>query len=101
MKKVIIVNTVGLVYDGITNIMMSYIKTMDKNGMDIYIVSTIKAEPGIVEQLKKNGCHIIDLPSRQKNTLSYFYGLAKFIRKNKIDIIHAHGNSGTLPFIKL
>ena len=94
MKKVIIVNTVGLVYDGITNIMMSYIKTMDKNGMDIYIVSTIKAEPGIVEQLKKNGCHIIDLPSRQKNTLSYFYGLAKFIRKNKIDIIH--GNSGTL-----
>lgn len=49
----IIVNTVGLVYDGITNIMMSYIKTMDKNGMDIYIVSTIKAEPGIVEQLKR------------------------------------------------
>lgn len=96
MKKVLIVSTVGLIYDGITNIMMSYIKAMDKNGINIYVASTIKAEPGIVEQLKKNGCHIIDLPSRRENTLNYFYELARFIRKNKINIIHAHGNSGTL-----
>ena len=96
MKKVIIVSTVGLIYDGITNIMMSYIKAMYKNGIELFVASTIKAEPGIVGQLERNGCHIVNLPSRRENTLSYFYELTRFIRKNKIDIIHAHGNSGTL-----
>ena len=48
MNKVLIVSTVGLIYDGITNIMMSYIKAMDKRGIDIYVASTIKAEPEIV-----------------------------------------------------
>ena len=96
MNKVLIVSTVGLIYDGITNIMMSYIKAMDKRGIDIYVASTIKAEPEIVEQLKINGCHIIEFPSRRENTLSYFYELVRFIFKNKINIIHAHGNSGTL-----
>lgn len=96
MKKVIIVSTVGLNYDGITNIMMSYIEAMNKNEMELFIASTIKAETGIVERLEKNGCHIVHLPSRRENTLNYFCELARFIYKNKIDIIHAHGNSGTL-----
>ncbi len=96
MKKVIIVSTVGLIYDGITNIMMSYIKAMNKDGIDIYVASTIKSEHGIIEQLKASGCHIVDLPSRRENPIRYFCELTKFIRKNKIDIIHAHGNSATL-----
>ena len=96
MKKIIVVSTVGLIYDGITNIMMSYIKSMNKNGIDFYVVSTIYAEPGIIEELKINGCQIVILPSRKENTLDYFFELTKFIHKNKIDIIHAHGNSATL-----
>ena len=96
MKRVIIVSTVGLIYDGITNIMMSYIKAMNKTGIDIFVASTIKAEPGILAQLEQSGCHIVNLPSRRENTLGYFCELMKFIHKNKIDIIHAHGNSGTL-----
>mgnify|MGYP000040132558 CR=1 FL=1 len=96
MKKVIIVSTVGLIYDGITNIMMSYIKAMNKTEIDIFVASTIKAEPGIVSQLKQSGCHIVNLPSRRENVIKYFCELTNFIRKNKIDIIHAHGNSGTL-----
>ena len=96
MKKVIIVSTVGLIYDGITNIMMSYVKAMNKKDIDIFVASTIKAEPGIIKQLKENGCHIVELPSRKEDTLNYFCKLTKFIRENKIDIIHAHGNSATL-----
>lgn len=96
MKKVIIVSTVGLIYDGITNIMLSYIKAMNKNGIDLYVASTIRAEDGIVEQLKNSGCRVIDFPSRKEKTLEYFWKLTEFIRKNKIDVIHAHGNSATL-----
>lgn len=96
MKKVLIVNTVGLLYDGITNIMMSYIRAMDKDGIEIYIASTNNAEPGILQQLEQDGCNIVYFPSRKWNTLRYLYELSNYIRKNKIDVVHAHGNSSTL-----
>lgn len=95
-NKVIIVSTVGLIYDGITNIILSYLEAMDKNGLEIYVVSTIKSEPAIEKKFKDLGCILVHLPSRKKDVLKYFIELKKFIKQNKIQIIHAHGNSSTL-----
>lgn len=96
MKKIIIVSTVGLIYDGITSVITSYLEDMNKEGLDIYVVSTIKAEPKIVEKINRMGCSVIYMPSRKEQTLKYFFTLAKFIRRNRIEVLHAHGNSGTL-----
>lgn len=96
MKKIVITSTVGLIYDGITNVIVSYLEAMDLQDLDIYIVATIKAEPTIIEKLEKLGCHIVHLPSRREDTLKYFLRLISFIKKNKIEVIHAHGNSATL-----
>ena len=41
-KKIIIVSTVGLMYDGITSVIMSYLQAMNLEKFDIYVVSTIK-----------------------------------------------------------
>ena len=77
MKKVVIVSTVGLGYDGITSVIISYLEAMDKTDLEIYIVSTIKAEPNIVEKIKKLGCKIVHLPSRKNNTIKYFMSPVK------------------------
>ncbi len=96
MRKIVIVSTVGLIYDGITSIITSYLEAMDKTDLEIYVVSTIKAEPNIEEKIEKFGCKIVHLPSRKKNTVKYFISLQTFIHRNGIEVIHAHGNSATL-----
>ena len=59
MNKVVVVSTVGLIYDGITSVVVSYLEAMNLNDLDIYVVSTIKSEPKVEERIKKLGCHII------------------------------------------
>ncbi|WP_294349349.1 glycosyltransferase family 1 protein [uncultured Clostridium sp.] len=94
--KIAIVSTVGLIYDGITSVIMTYLNAMDLSDLDIYIIGTIEVKPSIRSNLEKLGCKVIYMPSRRINTISYFMSLVRFIRKNKIKVIHAHGNSGTL-----
>ena len=96
MRKVIIISTVGLIYDGITNVILSYLEAMDKHNLEIFVASTIKSEPNLEKKIKKMGCTIVYLPSRKTETVKYFFALQKFMRKNEIDVIHAHGNSATL-----
>ncbi len=96
MRKVIVISTVGLIYDGITNVITSYLEAMNRNNLEFYVISTIKSEPKIEKRLKDLGCHIVRLPSRRQDTIHYLWALQSFIRKNKIEVMHAHGNSATL-----
>lgn len=95
-KKVIIVSTVGLMYDGITSVIMSYLQAMNLEKFDIYVVSTIKSESSIKKTILDLGCHVIELPSRKTETLKYLLCLISCIRTNQIEVLHAHGNSATL-----
>lgn len=94
--KVLIINTVGLLYDGITSVIMSYLNAMDLDGLDIYIAATVKVQSEVKEQFEKIGCKVICMPSRKTKTMAYALFLLQFIRKNKIQVVHAHGNSATL-----
>ena len=96
MKKIAIISTVGLKYDGITSVILSYLEAMDLKGLDIFIIATNTCEPKIVAKLNQLGCHIIQLPSRTLHTAMYFVKLSMFIHTNQIEVIHAHGNSATL-----
>lgn len=94
--KVIIISTVGLIYDGITSVILSYLQAMDKTGLEIYVVGTIEVKPKIKKTLSDLGCNIVELPSRRKHVFSYFIKLIRLISKEKVNVMHAHGNSGTL-----
>lgn len=95
-RRILIISTVGLIYDGITSVILSYLQAMDRSGFDIKLVGTIEVKPEIRKKIQDLGCTVLDLPSRRQKTLSYFTGLIKIIRKYKIEVVHAHGNSGTL-----
>ena len=99
-KKVIIVSTVGLMYDGITSVIMSYLQAMNLEKFDIYVVSTIKSESSIKKTILDLGCHVIELPSRKTETLKYLLCLISCIRTNQIEVLHAHGNSATLAITR-
>lgn len=95
-RKVLIISTVGLIYDGITSVITSYLEAMDLSDLDVRIVGTIKVEPAIRNKIECLGCIIIDLPNRRYDTFRYFNALRKYIKKEKIDVVHVHGNSATL-----
>lgn len=95
-KRILIVSTVGLLYDGITSVILANLRAMDRASLDIYIASTIKTEPGIVDQFKDLGCMVVDFPNRREEPKKYFFALLKFIKDNHIEVIHANGNSATL-----
>ena len=94
--RIMIISTVGLIYDGITNVILSTIEAMDRSDLDIYIVETIRAEKSIKNRFAELGCKIVSLPDRRSEPVKYFNELKKAIQKNKIDVIHANGNSATL-----
>ena len=95
-KKVLIISTVGLIKDGITSIIVSYLKAMDRQGLDFFVLGTIKVENSIRKELEDMGCRVVDFPNRRENPFQYMMMLIKFIRKEHIDIVHTHGNSGTM-----
>ncbi len=95
-KKVLIINTVGLKFDGITSVITSYLENMDISSLDISLVGTIIIENTIRKKIENLGCPVIDFPDRNKETLKYFVLLTDYIKREKIDVVHAHGNSGTL-----
>lgn len=94
--KVLIISTVGLIYDGITSVILECLRAMNREGIEFYVVSTIDCRPGIKKQLEDLGCIIVEFANRRTYPIQYFNELTKFIRKNDIDIVHAHGNSATL-----
>lgn len=95
-KSILIISTGGLIYDGITNVIISYLKAMDLSLFNIYIASPFKIDAQVRKTILQLNCKIINLPNRKSNTVFYIYKLIRFIRSNKISIIHAHGNSATL-----
>lgn len=94
--KLLIVNTGGLGYEGITCTLLDFLKTMNKEDMQIDLVATEECEEDILNLFENIGCRIIPMVSRRKKTTKYFLDLFNLIRYEKYDIIHAHGNSATL-----
>lgn len=95
-KNILIISTVGLIYDGITSVIISYLQAMDLSGLKIYVAATIDSKPNLRKQIEELGCTVVDFSNRRTHTLKYAVELSMYIRRKKIDVIHVHGNSGTM-----
>lgn len=97
MVKVLIITTVEVGYDGLTNHILSYVEGMDKSDIEIDLVSARGIDPKIESKLNMVGFNsIYRLEYRDTNQIKYMHELSNLIKKNKYDIVHAHGNSATL-----
>ena len=85
-----------MILDGITNSVLSYFETMDRNNVQVDFINTLYCDYKIRERIMKLNARIYDLPMRNKNPLFYIWKLKKVIRNEKYDIVHAHGSSGML-----
>ena len=96
--KVLMVNTVPVIYDGITMVMLNYAGSMDRAGMRIDFVANNDVEDSLRRKLEGFGSTLYRIPQRNRRPLRYVLKLARLIRKNGYQVVHAHGNSCTLAF---
>lgn len=95
MKRVLIINTIGFGYEGISSVIINYLKNMDMEGMELVVVVYEKTQKEIRDELITY-VKIEELPQRQQNLFGYIRGLFRILKKKNFDVIHIHGNSGTM-----
>ena len=94
MKKILFTVN-GLRVNGMSAVIMHYIKGLYKNGFCFYIY-TDEIDKSFLEDLETYSVTIVQSDSRRHNQLKYYKQLCRYLRKEKIDILHAHGNSATI-----
>lgn len=95
MRKVLIVNTIGLNYEGITNVILNYVSNMNRKGLSLDFIAFDNVNPELKATFSQFG-KVNILPNRKKATAAYFKEFVKLLRKKQYDVIHIHGNSGTM-----
>lgn len=100
MINVAVISTVSIRYDGITNVILSHLKSIDRNKYRIIVIGQLDSEKEIINRIEAAGIQVYLLVNRKRNALKYFFQLVKVLKNERIEIVHAHGNSATL-FIEM
>lgn len=98
MIKILIINTMAIDYNGVTDCLLQYLRAMDRSGMQIDILSAVSVNSKMEKNFLEIGCRVYKIDCRKKNPPLYVLKLAKFVKKGQYDIVHAHGNSATMAF---
>ncbi len=93
-KKVLIVNTIGMGFEGMSFVILNYLRNIPREGLQLHIT----ADPELCDEMREileglGTVHII--PTKQENLKGYLLGIRQIL-KTGIDVIHVHGNSGTM-----
>ena len=96
--KILMINTVPMIYDGITAVMLNYVENMDRTGLQIDFLAGNAVEDALRRRVEAVGGRLFRIERRNRRPLRYILRLARLIRKNGYQLIHAHGNSCTLAF---
>lgn len=98
LKRVLIVTTTNLGFNGITSVIMNYYRNIDRSKIQFDFAIGEEIHETIAEEIKELGGIIYQLSSRKKKTTRYLKELKQLVKEKKYEIVHVHGNSGTLYF---
>lgn len=96
--KILIIHTMAIDYNGVTDCIVQYLKHMNREGMEATILSTVTVHPDFEKLFQELGCRLERIEIRKEHPLRYMFRLAKLVRREKFDLVHAHGNSATMFF---
>lgn len=94
MTKVLVINTIGLNYEGITSVIYNYLSSMDRDNLEFNFISFEGMDKELKSKFERFGIVFI-VPKRKSNVKSYIKSVNNIL-KNHYDVVHIHGNSGTM-----
>ena len=95
MKKILISPTLGLDLEGITSVIYNYTKAMDRSGMELSFLTYGELKPSLRERFASLG-RILFVSDRKQSTKAYVKDYIALLKKEKFDVVHINGNSGTM-----
>ena len=95
MKHIFVINTIGMGYEGISSVILNYLEHMDRENLDLHIAVFPNTDRKILERISKIGrCEVV--PERNNNLKEYIIQLCRLLKTREFDVVHIHGNSGTM-----
>ena len=95
-RRVLVVPTGGLRREGITSSILSFMRSMDFDGLDVRVAAVYNNEPDVLDELRSLGCEVVETPDRRSETLGYARFLLSYMRRERIDVAHVHGSSSVM-----
>ena len=95
--RVLHVFTVPVTRNGITMFALQRLPGLRAAGAAVGFVAPGEVEPSLRAEIEAAGARLYVLPQKRPG-LAYVRALAALVRREKYDIVHAHGNSSSLFF---
>ena len=95
--RVLHVFTVPVTRNGITMFALQRLPGLRAAGAAVGFVAPGEVEPSLRAQIEAAGARLYVLPQKRPG-LAYVRALAALVRRERYDILHAHGNSSSLFF---
>lgn len=95
MKKVLVINTIGMGYEGISSVIMNYLFHMKHDELEFQVIIYDDTPEEIIKKIEKLG-KIYKLPLKKKNLRGYINGYIEILKNDCPNVVHVHGNSGTM-----
>lgn len=95
VKRILITNTIGLHYEGMTFVIYNYISKMNRDKLDIVFTANDDIPKELRNSFEKLG-KVVIIPYRNVDLIRYIVKMLLLLKNEKFDVIHIHGNSGTM-----
>ena len=95
MIKVLMLNTVPMIYDGIGMTILNYVSNFERSDMVVDFAVINHLEDKMRSQIQGLGAKVYELTERNTSQLKYVKALAKVVKDGKYDVVHIHCNSCT------
>lgn len=93
--KILLVSTVPICRNGITNVICNYISAMNCENIRLDLVANNIPQDVYRELVEAKGGRLYHI-GKFPNIFNYVWRLSRLIRKNGYDVVHIHGNSHTV-----
>lgn len=94
--RILCINTVPTEKNGITNVIFNLYRAMEQKNVLVDYISINTPDEAYIKEIEQRGGHVFIMSRRFRTFLPYLLHLARLIRHERYDIVHAHGNSATL-----
>ena len=97
LKTISVVMSVNkLEINGMSSVIMNYCRYLNREKYKITIMAGKPIDNVYKDECAKLGVEIIELPTKTKSPMKYYFNIFKILNKKKFDIIHIHGNSSMM-----
>lgn len=95
MRNVLVVAK-DLQLHGITSVIMSYFRALDRNLIRIDFAVGSPVDRDLLREIRAAGSQVELLPPKSEQPMGYYAGIDRAMKKKQYDILHVHGNSAVI-----